>query len=84
MTKPTPTPPTGRDPELPTPVQADTLRIIEIGMAVWVVALIVTLVVPPLHEGSRHWWPWVPVAGTGLGALGWGYLRRGRGNATAA
>ena len=47
----------------------------------WLVALVVTLVVPALHEGDRDWWPWTCVAGLVLGAMGWAYLRRGRGNA---
>ena len=72
------------DPEHPTPLPFDTLRVIEIGMALWALALVVLLAVPALHEGGRDWWPWVPVAGIALGALGWAYLRRGRGNAADA
>jgi hypothetical protein len=37
-----------------------------------------------LHAGDRDWWPWTCVAGMGLGAIGWVYLRRGRGNAKDA
>lgn len=59
----------------------DTLRVIEIGLAVWAVILVIIVAVPALHEGDRGWWPWVPVAGLVLGALGWLYMRRGRGNA---
>ncbi|KNX36258.1 DUF2530 domain-containing protein [Luteipulveratus halotolerans] len=69
------------DPKHPTPLPFDTLRVIEIGMVLWGLALVVLLAVPALHEGDRDWWPWVPVAGIALGALGWLYLRRGRGNA---
>lgn len=58
-----------------------TRKVILIGMAVWVVALVVTLVVPALHEGDRSWWPWACVAGFALGAVGYLYVRRGRGNA---
>ena len=65
---------------LPVPMR----RIVEIGMLVWLVALVVTLVVPSLHEGDRYWWPQVCVAGIVLGAIGWVYLRRGRGNAKDA
>lgn len=53
-------------------------------MLVWAAALVVTLVVPPLHEGDRSWWPWCCVAGLALGGLGHAYLRRGRGNAADA
>lgn len=67
-----------------TPIHAPVLRIIEIGTICWAVALVVTLVVPALHEGDRGWWPWVCVTGVMLGALGWVYVRRGRGNAADA
>ena len=62
-------------------LQVPTQRIIEIGLALWVVALLVTLLVPALHEGERSWWPWACVAGLVLGAVGLLYVRRGRGNA---
>lgn len=58
-----------------------TVTVIKVGMAVWAVALVVTLVVPALREGDRHWWPWTAVAGLVLGTLGYLYVRRGRGNA---
>ncbi len=66
------------------PLHVPMLRIIEVGLAVWVVALVVTLVVPALHEGDRDWWPWTCVAGFVLGVIGWAYVRRGRGNASDA
>lgn len=66
------------------PLRVPMLRIIEVGMAVWLVALVVTLVVPALHEGERDWWPWACVAGFVLGGIGWAYVRRGRGNARDA
>lgn len=66
------------------PVRVDVLRVLEIGIALWVAALIVTLIVPSLHAGHRDWWPWACVAGGLLGGLGWTYIRRGRGNAAAA
>lgn len=62
-------------------LQVPTQRIIEIGLALWVVALLTTLLVPALHEGDRSWWPWACVAGFVLGAVGLLYVRRGRGNA---
>jgi len=66
------------------PVHVPMLKIVEGGIVAWAVALVVTLVVPALHEGDRDWWPWTCIAGMGLGAIGWVYLRRGRGNATDA
>ena len=78
--------------DAPAPAPADELRplpvpmrrIVEVGILVWVVALGVVLVVPALHTGDRDWWPWTCVAGIVLGGIGWGYLRRGRGNARDA
>jgi len=62
-------------------MQVPTQRIIAIGLVLWAVAFVVTLLVPALHEGERSWWPWACVAGFVLGALGLAYVRRGRGNA---
>lgn len=62
-------------------LQVPTQRIIAIGLALWAVALLATLVVPALHEGDRDWWPWACVAGFVLGSIGFLYVRRGRGNA---
>lgn len=66
------------------PVAVPMTRIVAIGIGVWAVALVVTLVVPTLHEGPRSWWPWCCVAGLLLGLAGYAYLRRGRGNAAEA
>ncbi|WP_307864493.1 DUF2530 domain-containing protein [Allobranchiibius sp. CTAmp26] len=66
------------------PLQVDTPHIIVVGLALWAVALVVTLVVPALHRGDRDWWPWAAVSGLLLGGLGLAYVRRGRGNASAA
>ena len=66
------------------PLHVPMLRIIEVGLAAWVVALVVTLLVPALHTGDRSWWPWTCVAGFLLGGVGWAYVRRGRGNARDA
>jgi hypothetical protein len=62
------------------PLAVPMRRIIEIGIAVWAVALGITLVVPSLHTDGRSWWPWSCVAGIVLGGIGWAYVRRGRGN----
>lgn len=63
------------------PMPVRTVTVITVGMAVWAVALVVTLVVPDLRTGDRSWWPWTCVAGLTLGAIGYFYVRRGRGNA---
>jgi len=57
---------------------------LEIGMALWGIALVVSLLVPALHEVGRQWWPWVCVAGLLGGGLALLYVRRGRGNAVGA
>jgi hypothetical protein len=64
-----------------TALQVPTQRVIQVGLALWAVALLVTLLVPGLHEGERDWWPWACVAGLVLGAVGLLFVRRGRGNA---
>jgi Protein of unknown function (DUF2530) len=71
-------------PEDPPPLASDTARILEIGMALWFVALVVSLLVPSLHQGGRAWWPWTCVAGIAGGGLALLYVRRGRGNAAGA
>ncbi len=59
-------------------------RIVLAGIIAWTVALAVILLVPDLRSGDRHWWPWAGVAGIVLGAVGYAYVRRGRGNAAEA
>lgn len=66
------------------PMKVDMPKVTLTGIAVWIVALVVILAVPSLHEGARDWWPWVPVCAIVLGLLGYVYVRRGRGNASAA
>jgi hypothetical protein len=63
---------------------SDTARIVEIGMTCWFVALVISVLVPALHQGERSWWPWTCVAGIAFGALALLYVRRGRGNAAGA
>jgi hypothetical protein len=63
------------------PMPVDLPRLVLVGTLLWVVALVITLVVPALHRGDRSWWPWSAVCGVLLGAMGLAYLRRGRGNA---
>ncbi len=71
-------------PEQLAPIHLPMLRIVGVGALAWAAALAVVLLVPALHEGERAWWPWACVSGLVLGALGWAYLRRGRGNAADA
>lgn len=74
----------GIPPTAPEPLAVSVPRIVLAGMAVWAVALAVCLIVPFLHQGSRSWWPWACVTGLVLGAMGYLYVVRGRGNAVAA
>jgi hypothetical protein len=57
---------------------------LEIGMAIWSVVLMVSLLVPSLHQGDRQWWPWACVAGIAGGGLALLSVRRGRGNLAGA
>ena len=63
------------------PLPMKSANVIRAGLALWAIALVVTLAVPALRTGERHWWPWACVAGLVLGILGYLYVRRGRGNA---
>lgn len=84
-------PPSGTTPESGTPhasqpgqyppLPVRTATVIKAGTLAWALALVVTLVVPTLHADERSWWPWACVAGMTLGAVGYLYVRRGRGNA---
>ena len=68
----------------PQPLPWRTTRVVLWGIAIWAVALVVTLAVPALHTDERSWWPWACVAGVVLGFIGYTYVRRGRGNASDA
>ncbi|AKT50236.1 DUF2530 domain-containing protein [Arsenicicoccus sp. oral taxon 190] len=56
-----------------------TDRVVALGLGLWLVALVVVLLVPALHGAGREWWPWVCVAGLGIGVIGYAYVRSGRG-----
>ena len=66
------------------PLAVSSARVALWGAVAWLVALVLTLAVPALHEGDRHWWPWTCVAGVAIGAVGLVYIIRGRGNASGA
>lgn len=66
------------------PIKVDMQKVTLVGTALWTIALVVLLAVPSLRSGERSWWPWAAVAGVVLGLVGWAYLRRGKGNASAA
>lgn len=68
----------------PPDVTLRTITLVGWGIIAWTIALAVILLVPSLRSDERSWWVWVPVAGLALGGLGYGYLRRGRGNAAEA
>ena len=70
----------GVSPEEPQPLDVDVARVLEIGMALWGVALVVSLLVPALHQADRHWWPWVCVASLVGGGVALLYVRRGLGD----
>ena len=63
------------------PIAVPTRLIVAVGTGLWVLALVVTLVVPSLHTGDRSWWPWTCVSGIALGAFAWWYVGRGHANA---
>lgn len=63
------------------PMPVKTVTVIKVATALWAIALVITLAVPELRTGDRHWWPWSCVAGLVLGLVGYLYVRRGRGNA---
>ena len=68
----------------PPDVPLRTITLVRWGILLWAGILVALLVIPGLRDGDRAWWVWVPVAGILLGALGYVYLRRGRGNAVDA
>jgi hypothetical protein len=65
----------------PAPLVTNDRVTVLVGIGLWLVALVVTLVMRDrLAEEGRTWWIWTAVAGAGLGVAGLGYLRRhGRG-----
>jgi len=66
------------------PLAVPTRAIVGSGIALWAVALVVTLVVPALHTGERSWWPWTCATGIALGAFAWWYVGRATARAAGA
>ena len=61
------------------PVDVDGVRTVEVGTAVWGLALVMLLPFYGwLQETGRVWWIWTCCAGLGLGLLGIEYCRRRR------
>lgn len=57
----------------PPPLQVDTVRVVQIGTALWAVALVVLLV---LGDRVDAVWTWTCVAGIALAGLGLLVMRR--------
>ena len=58
-------------------MQTDDLRVVAIGTALWLVALVATLVFHDrLAEHNNDDWVWVALAGLFLGFVGLRYVRR--------
>jgi hypothetical protein len=70
----------GRRPDPPPLATNDRVTVL-IGIGLWVVALVVTLVMRGrLADEGRTWWIWTALTGIVLGLAGLVYLRRhGRG-----
>ena len=71
--------PPARPPDLQ-PFHVDLPRLVGIGTAAWLVALVLTVAIPALHQDERDWWPWAALSGVLLGLVGLAYMRIGRGN----
>ena len=61
------------------PLDLDGVRTMQVGTALWAVAIV--LILPfygSLEEDGHLWWLWTCVAGFGLGLVGWDHCRRRR------
>ncbi|HVN13316.1 MAG TPA: DUF2530 domain-containing protein [Kineosporiaceae bacterium] len=64
----------------PPPLATNDRAAVLVGIAVWAVALVFTLVFhDQLVDEGRGWWTWTAAAGIAGGLLGLVYLRRRRG-----
>lgn len=73
-------PSVGRRPD-PAPLETNDRVTVLVGIGLWLVALVVTLVMHErLADQGRTWWIWTAATGAALGLAGLVYLRRhGRG-----
>lgn len=61
------------------PLDVDGVRTIGFGALLWLVAFVALLpFLPTLEDNGRLWWLWTCLTGSGLGLIGWEYLRRRR------
>ena len=58
--------------QAPPPLRVDTARVVVVGAALWVVALVVLLV---LGDRVDRMWTWTCVAGIALAGVGLGVMR---------
>ena len=58
--------------QAPPPLRVDTARVVVVGAALWVVALVVLLV---LGDRVDQMWTWACVAGIALAGVGLGVMR---------
>ncbi|RJL33156.1 DUF2530 domain-containing protein [Bailinhaonella thermotolerans] len=58
----------------PPPMQTKDMLTVQVGTAIWAIALVVLLIAQP-PEG-RHWWIWTCVAGVVGGFFGMAYIWR--------
>lgn len=55
----------------------DESKVIAVGSAAWLIALVVCLACyGKLEEHDREWWVWVCAGGLGLGLWGWLLTRK--------
>jgi len=59
------------EPRRVAPLDVDAVRTVQIGTALWAVALVVTLLMrDQLSDDGHEWWIWTCVAGLVLGLVG--------------
>jgi hypothetical protein len=66
----------GRRPD-PAPLRTHDRATVLVGIGLWLVALVVTLVLHDrLAADGRGWWTWTALTGIALGGVGLVHLRR--------
>ncbi len=61
------------------PLDLDGVRTMQVGTALWAIAIVLILPFYGRLEDDGHlWWLWTCVAGFGLGLVGWDHCRRRR------